>query len=146
MRNRLLILPSLLLLLTSNPASAELVVVMRANTPVERLDRDEVTNIFLGRYRTLPSGMQAQPVDQPPGSGARNIFYQRLVNKTQSEINAYWARLHFSGKTSPPIQAASAKETLERLLANPGAISYMERSEVDGRLRVVFDFSATERP
>lgn len=146
MRCRLVLLPSLLLLLTSNPASAELVVVMRANTPVERLSKDEVTNIFLGRYRSLPSGMQAQPIDQPTGSGTRSIFYQRLVNKTQNEINAYWARLHFSGKTSPPMQSDSPKETLERLLANPGAISYMERSEVDGRLRVVFEFSATDRP
>ena len=137
---------SLLLLFASNQASAEPVVVMRSDATAERLSKDEVTHIFLGRYRTLPSGEQAQPIDQAAGSALRGIFYQRLVNKTPNEINAYWARLHFSGKTSPPIQASSNKEALERLLANPGAISYMERAQIDGRLRIVFEFSATDRP
>lgn len=145
---RHLILPLILFLLLAagKPASAEVVVVMRSGSAVERLSRDEVTHIFLGRYRTLPSGIQAQPIDQAAGSSLRSVFYQRLVNKTQNEINAYWARLHFSGKTSPPIQAASNNEAFERLLASPGAISYMDRAQVDGRLRIVFEFSAADRP
>lgn len=138
--------PSLLLALTltllcSATALADVVVVSRVREGIERLTHEEVTNIFMGRFRTLPSGKPAQPIDQPAGSATRNIFYQRLINKDQASINAYWSRLYFSGKASPPIQANSQAEVIERLLTLPGAIGYIERNQLDNRLHVVFEFS-----
>lgn len=138
-------LPSFLLLLAilfgSTPGLADVVVVSRAQGGVERLTHEELTNIYMGRYRTLPSGKPAQPIDQPAGSAARVVFYQRLVDKDPASINAYWSRLYFSGKASPPIQAASLAEVIERLLTQPGAIAYLERYQLDSRLRIIFEFS-----
>ncbi len=78
-------------------ARADLVVVVNARSNVDALTRDQVTNIFLGRYRLLPSGMTAMPIDQPAGQTEKARFYRLLVNKDLSEIDAYWARLVFSG-------------------------------------------------
>lgn len=134
-------LPLLLLflasLLGSAAAQAELVVVIGTRSSVMQLNADEVINIFLGRYRRLPDGSTAVPVDQPAGSSTRAEFYRRLVNKEVSEINAYWARLHFSGKTTPPLQASSAADVIGRVAGTPGGIGYLERSQVDARVRVV---------
>jgi hypothetical protein len=57
-----------------------------------------------------------------------------------NEINAYWARLIFSGRTSPPIQAVDAAEVIQLLKANSGGITYVERNQVDKRLRIVLEF------
>jgi len=136
------LLSLLILLLTGNTvAQAEPVVVMRAQPANEKLSREAVTNIFMGRLRTLPSGNPAQPIDQPNDSPLRAQFYQRLVNKDLASINAYWSRLHFSGKATPPLQAASEEEVIRQVLAQPGGIAYVSRSQVDNRLRIVLEFS-----
>lgn len=118
---------------------ADLVVVVNARSGVERLTLDDTINIFLGRYRQLPGGITALPVDQPPFQPERARFYQLLVDKDLAEINAYWARLVFSGKTNPPHQATGAAEVIEWLAGHKGAVGYLERGQVDSRLRVVLD-------
>jgi ABC-type phosphate transport system substrate-binding protein len=127
------------MLLLGTTARAEPVVVVNARSGVERLSQDEVVNIFLGRYRKLPTGVAALPVDQPEGSALRAEFYRRLVNKELNEINAYWSRLVFSGKTSPPKQTASTSEVVSILNGTAGSIAYIERSQVDSRFRIVLE-------
>jgi ABC-type phosphate transport system substrate-binding protein len=121
-------------------ALADVVVVVDAQAGVDRLTQDEVINIFLGRYRRLPNGVAAVPVDQPVAGEIRDAFYQKLVGKGQAEINAYWARLIFSGKTSPPVQALSAADVPARIVGTEGGVGYVERNQVDARLKVVFTF------
>ena len=138
MRTLPLLLICVLLGVASGP-HAEPVVVVNARSGIERLSQDEVINIFLGRYRKLPNGAQAIPIDQPETSALRAEFYRRLVNKELNEINAYWSRLIFSGKTSPPRSAASVSEVITLLGSHAGSIAYIERSQVDPRFRIVLE-------
>lgn len=120
---------------------AEPVVVVSAASSLRQLSQDEVVNIFLGRYRRLPNGDTALPIDQPESSPVRADFYRRLVNKDLNEINAYWSRLIFSGRTSPPLQASSAADVMVWLLGQPGGVAYVDRTQVDKRLRIVMEFA-----
>lgn len=124
----------------SGTVGAEPVVVVSATSSLRQLSQDEVVNIFLGRYRRLPTGETAVPIDQPESSPVRADFYRRLVNKDLNEINAYWSRLIFSGRTSPPLQAASTADVMVLLLGQPGGVAYVERALVDKRLRIVMEF------
>ncbi len=125
-------------LLTGRPALAELVVIVDAKSAVTQLTQDEVINIFLGRHRRLPTGIAAVPIDQPATGELRATFYRKLVDKNPSEINAYWSRLYFSGKTRPPVQASNMREVIDHILATPGGIGYIERDATDAKVRVVF--------
>lgn len=127
----------LLCLLGSGAALAEIVVVVDARAGFDRLTQDEVINIFLGRHRKLPTGIAAAPVDLAANSGLRAEFYRKLVDKDISEINAYWARLYFSGKVSPPPPLASTAEVLAHVAGTPGGIGYLDRSQVDARVKIV---------
>jgi ABC-type phosphate transport system substrate-binding protein len=118
-------------------AAAELVVVANARCAVDSLTREQVINIFLGRYRQMPNGIAATPLDLPETHSEKARFYRLLVNKDLSEIDAYWARLVFSGKTLPPRQAANQQELVAWLARDKGAIAYMERGQIDARLKVV---------
>lgn len=129
----------LALLLPAPLLAADLVLVVNPRSGVERLSRDEAINIFLGRYREFASGLPAVPLDLPPESVERAQFYWRLVGKTPAQINAYWARLIFSGQTSPPLLQKSVETLLNTVASNRGAIGYMERSRVDSRVRVVLE-------
>lgn len=132
-----------LLILALSPAAGavDLVVVVNPRSKVEQLSRDDVINIFLGRYRQLPTGAPAEPLDMPAGSPERASFYKRLVGKDLAEINAYWARLVFSGRTMPPEEVGSAEQVLELVAGRPGAVAYMDRARADQRVRIVFELN-----
>lgn len=132
----------LLLTLAGKSIAGEMVVIVAAGSDVESLSREQVVNIFMGRYRRLPSGAIAQPYDLTGEEEGKAAFYSGLIGKNLSEVNAYWARLVFSGSTSPP-QTVSDPATMLRLVANtPGAVGYVHRSAVNPRVRVVFALQA----
>ena len=130
--------------ITSCSAWADLIVVTGTKTGVTALSKEEVINIYLGRYRRLSNGLVAEPLDMAESSEAKKEFYWKLVEKTPAEINAYWARLIFSGQTRPPATLNSSEEITMWLLNHPGTIAYIERSKLnklDKRLVILFQFT-----
>src|SRR5689334_20372889 len=108
----LLTLTALLLGLLGPAHAAEpndLVVIVSAGSGVAALTREQAINIFMGRYRSLPSGLVAFPIDLGENSVERGLFYQRLVGKDLADVDAYWARLVFSGQTSPPLRVPDGR-------------------------------------
>jgi ABC-type phosphate transport system substrate-binding protein len=97
-----------------------------------------VIDIFLGRYRKLPSGRVAMPIDVT-SEGDRAQFYQLLVKKSPAEMSSYWARLVFSGTTSPPFQVPDSQTALDLVGSNPNAIAYVDRSAVTSKVKVVLE-------
>lgn len=126
----------------ATPAWAELVVVANPKSGIDRLSRQDVVHLFMGRLRQLPSGIPAVPHDLPVESSDHAAFYRQLVNKDVSEIRAYWTRLVFSGGVRPPRAADGPAELVRLIAADPGAIGYLDRSRVDARLRIVYEFPA----
>jgi hypothetical protein len=130
----------LLATLICRPGSsyAELVVIVNAGRNVERVSRDEVVNIFMGRYRKLADGNAALPLEVRGEAVERRRFYGVLLDKSLAEINAYWARLVFSGRTSPPVAVVNAGEVLEGVARDPAMIGYLDSSLLDSRVKVVY--------
>lgn len=127
------------LLLPVEHAFAQLAVIVDARSGVALLTRNEVMNIFLGRYRQFFNGQEAEPVDLVDSNPDRQRFYQALVGKSVDEINAYWARQVFSGRIRPPFQLASQDEVLKWVTSHPGGIGFVDLSKVDARVKVVFE-------
>jgi ABC-type phosphate transport system substrate-binding protein len=135
----------ILLLVSMAPAflrAAEpstLAVIVNPASGVDRLSREEVIDIFLGRYRKLPSGTMALPIDVAESSAERSRFYQLLVKKSSAEMSSYWARLVFSGQTSPPFQVPDTQTALDLVRSNPNAIAYVDRAQVTPQVKVVLE-------
>jgi hypothetical protein len=110
---------------------------LHAQSSVEQLSKTQVVNIFLGHSRELPNGVAASPVDLPFAAPEKALFYQLLVNKDLDQIAAYWSRLVFAGSTSPPVQASSVSDALQYVATHRGAIAYMDRRNVDTRVKIV---------
>ncbi len=127
------------LLLALPAAAGEPVVVVNPQSGIDRLSKDEVTHIFMGRKKRLPGDLVALQVEQALPPAVRARFYERLVQKSLPEINAYWARLYFSGQAQPPRQLDTAEEVLDLVALNKGAIGVVDGAKVDKRVRVVLD-------
>jgi hypothetical protein len=120
-------------------ASNDFVVIANPNSGVEKMSKDEVVNVYMGRNRKLPSGVTAQPLDLENPLTEKAHFYNTMVNKELPEISSYWARLIFSGQGSPPRQVASTEQAIDLVGRLKGAIAYVDRKRIDKRVKVVFD-------
>lgn len=132
MKNLLIIL---FLVFSTAPARAELVVIVHIKNDVNSLTAKQVQNIFLGRTRLFPNGKFALPIDQ--ASPLRAEFYQKLTARPVEQINAYWARILFTGQASPPQQLPDDAAVLQTVRENEGAIGYIDKTHADKTIRVL---------
>jgi ABC-type phosphate transport system substrate-binding protein len=119
----------------------DIVVVVNQKNSVNSLSRDEVIDIFMGRNRQLSSGVTALPLDLPITAVERENFYLRLTGKSLSEINAYWSRLHFTGRATPPILVRNQEEALQKVMGDRNAVAYVSRSKINPQVKVVFELN-----
>lgn len=138
---RLLLTSCCLFWLPASNALAELVVVVNARCGVAAMTRNEVVNIFFGRYRQFFNGRESQPVDLVDSHPDRARFYSGLVGKDLSEVNAYWSRQVFSGRMQPPYKAGSPEEALKLITTYPCGIGFIELAKANARVRVVFELN-----
>lgn len=116
---------------------AEVVVIANKDNLVKLLTKKQVIDIYMGRTSLFPDGQAALPIDQDSDSPIRKLFYRSLVNKTVNEINAYWARLIFSGRATPPQTIDSAQSIIEFIKDNKAAIAYIRKEELTDDVKVV---------
>ena len=123
-----------LLLATQGAAAEELVLIVHRDSGISTLSREQASHLFLGRVKMLPSGGRANVVEVEP---LRASFYRRLLGREIAEINAYWARLQFSGRTQPPLRVSDSAAAVARVAEDPQAIAFVDVVPDDPRARVV---------
>ena len=132
------ILSSALMLLSTTAHADPIVVVVSANSPVSKLDKEQVANLFLGKSSSYPDGSNAVPIEQTDGSAAHEEFHKSVTEKSASQLKSYWSKMIFSGKGTAPKEAASNSVLLKLLAGNPAMIAYIDKNAVDKSVKVVF--------
>jgi ABC-type phosphate transport system substrate-binding protein len=118
-------------------AQAQVAVIVNPKNASASLTAAQVADIFLGKSNALPGGGTAQPADLPDASPVREQFYTKVTGKNAAQVKAGWSRLVFSGKATPPKELGSAADVKKFVAGNPDAIGYIEKSAVDGSVKVV---------
>jgi hypothetical protein len=119
--------------------AGDIVVIVNPASGVHEMTRAQVADVFMARDRHLPTGVTALPLDMGIQSIERREFYSKLLRKSVPEINAYWARLLFSGRATPPQQIPDSSAALKAVAENKGAIAYLDKKDVDSRVKVVLE-------
>ena len=127
----------LVLSLGGGTTMAEVVAVVSSKSPLTDLSKNQVVDIFLGRVSRFPDGEQALPIDQAEGSAARDEFYARFAGKSAAQIKAHWAKIIFTGRGQPPEEASNSIEVKKLVIKKPNAIGYIEKTMVDGSVKVL---------
>ena len=60
------------------------------------------------------------------------------MDKTPSQLNAYWSRLIFTGKGKPPKQYFDDAEVLETVLEEEDSVGYIDSSSIAEGVKVIF--------
>lgn len=133
---KLLLSVGLLFSLTAN-AGISIIVHPSNSTPLENKD---ISRIFLGKVKSFNSELTAMPMNLPEGNPSRKVFEKSVLNKSSNQIKAYWSKLVFTGKGTPPLEAISESELVNLVSANPNLIAYVDDSLVTDKVKVVAQF------
>jgi hypothetical protein len=116
------------MLATALPAHAQVAVMHAGAAP---LTKDQVANIYLGRSAELT------PLDLPEGNATRDSFYRKAAEREPAQVKSTWARIVFTGKGQPPKELPDAAAVKKAVNADHKAIGYIDKSAVDGSVKVV---------
>lgn len=125
---------ALALIGASASATAQLVVVANPGVSFNTLPRAELNRLFLGITTSYPDGSAAAPIDAKGED--RNTFDVNILKRTPDQMYKYWARMIFSGKALPP-REVDARDVKSVIAQTPGAIGYLDSSQVDGSVKVI---------
>ena len=109
------------------------VIVHPSNESI--FDMSTVKKIYLGKKKSFSNGRTAivfGPIDSDP---ALAEFNEKVMEKSNSQIKAYWSKVIFTGAGTPPMQTP-ASEMISEVSSNPDAIGYVDRSLVTDAVKV----------
>lgn len=64
-------------------------------------------------------------------------FCKEVLNMFPHQLQRAWDRLVYSGTGQAPIIVNSLEEMAEKIGNTPGAVGYMDRAFIDGRVRAL---------
>ncbi len=126
------------LMFSASAFSGVAVIVHPSNASA--LTEAEISRIFLGKMKSFPGGGQAIPVNQSEGAGARGSFEDNVLKKSSSQIKAYWSKLVFTGKGTPPREVGNDADVVSLVKSNPNIIGYVDESAITGDVKVIATF------
>ncbi len=120
------------------PQSAGLVVIGSPALRTNTLTQTQISDIFLGKASSLPSGETVTPIDQQSGNAMRDEFYTRVLGKSWFEVKAYRTKQLFTRSIRAPASFASDEAIKKQVLGSPGAIGYVSSAAVDDSVKILF--------
>lgn len=120
-------------------AQAQVVVIANRQAPVDKVDADQATQIFLKQVQTWPDGKTIQPIDIQEGAPLRAEFYSKITGRSLGQLRSYWARQAFTGMGFPPKQVATAEDVTKLVQNTPGAVGYVSKKDADAQVKVLLD-------
>ncbi|WP_370980817.1 phosphate ABC transporter substrate-binding protein [Agaribacterium sp. ZY112] len=120
-------------------SSAEVAVIVSNSSSISAADVKELERLYLGKTKKI-GGVNATPVNQKDGSGAASGFNRAVLNKSNSQIKAYWSKLVFTGKGTPPKELDGDAAVIAEVAGNPNLIGYVDAASVTADVKVLGKF------
>ena len=108
-------------------------VVVIVNPACPDLDASTIKKIYLGKAKSL----NINAIDLEDGQPLKNEFHSAVTNKTEAQLQAYWAKKVFTGKGQPPKTQPSASLMKSAVANSANSIGYIDESDVDASVKVL---------
>ncbi|WP_196138627.1 phosphate ABC transporter substrate-binding protein [Aliikangiella sp. G2MR2-5] len=123
----------------ANNSFADVAIIVHPSNN-STLSNTDLARLFLGKMKSFPGGGSATPINLSEGDAAADEFNQKVLKKSASQLKAYWSKLIFTGKGTPPESMATAQEVKKAVASNPDYIGYINASDVDDSVKVIARF------
>jgi hypothetical protein len=127
-------IPSLCALLAI-PSYAEVAVIVNPSNQ-QTISEADIKNLFSGKQKSFPDGSAAIILSLPSGDSQLTVFHTKALGKTDAQMKAYWSKVMFTGKGTPP-KEVSTDEMLKLVAANPSTIGIVDATQATDAVRVI---------
>lgn len=112
------------------PVSADVAVIVHPSSSVS-VDAQELERLYTGKSSALTAVnlVESQPI--------RAEFDEKGVGRSSAQLKAFWSKLVFTGKGTPPAELADEAAILRHVAETPNAIGYVDASKVNSSVKVV---------
>ncbi|RJE77522.1 phosphate ABC transporter substrate-binding protein [Pseudoalteromonas citrea] len=129
----------LLLLTTASSAYAAVSVIVHPSNG-SSFESSTIKRIFTGKEKSFSNGNKVIPISQEAGSAVTDEFNDKVLNKSSAQLKAYWSKLIFTGKGTPPKEVSNDAEVLKMISANPDTIGFVSSDAVTDQVKVIKQF------
>ena len=130
---------STLTIMNMSHAIADVAVVVHP-TNDSTFDEGTIKKIFLGKTKSYTNGRSAILISPSNTDIAVEEFNSKVLGKSNSQVKAYWSKILFTGKGTPPQEMDSNGAVISSVASNPDAIGYVDASAVTSDVKVVATF------
>ncbi|MSV29892.1 MAG: hypothetical protein EXQ52_14270 [Bryobacterales bacterium] len=125
--------------LTSAVASAgDVAIVVRADLPADNLSFSEVRKLFTGDRQFWSSNLRVTLLIRAPAARERDMVLKTIYQMTEAQFRQYWISKVFRQEAaSGPKIVYSNEMTAELVFAIPGAVAFVDASQVPKGLKVL---------
>jgi ABC-type phosphate transport system substrate-binding protein len=116
----------------------EVDVVVSKSNKIGALSREEVRRIFVGDQSSWPGGKRIAILMLTPDHPERTIVLREVFKMNESDYTKYFLQAAFTGRVqAAPRELPSGAQMKARLAANPNAIGYLRKEDVDESVNVL---------
>jgi ABC-type phosphate transport system substrate-binding protein len=125
-------------LLIVSAAVEEVNIVVNKSNTIGSLSREEVRRIFMGEKSSWPGGKRIIVLMLAPDQEERAFILREVYRMNESDYTKYFLQAAFAGRVEEaPKELPSAIQMKARLAANPAAIGYLKKEDMDDSVKVV---------
>jgi ABC-type phosphate transport system substrate-binding protein len=99
-------------------------VIVHPSVTGQKISRDVVAEIYLGKVARWADGRHIMPVDLSSTSAVREAFSNAVLGLRVEEVKNHWLKSASQGRR-PPLTKASDEEMIAAVAAEAGAIGYV---------------------
>ena len=116
----------------------DIAIVVRPDVPVDNLSFDDLRRLLLGNRQFWSSNLRVTLLVRAPGARERDVVLKTIYQMSEAQFRQYWiAKVFRAEATSSPRIVYSNEMAAELAVAIPGAVAFVEASQVTQRLKVL---------
>ncbi|WP_210247160.1 phosphate ABC transporter substrate-binding protein [Aliikangiella marina] len=127
------------LMLAATNVFAESVVIVNPMND-SKLDKETIAKMFLGKTKYFSNGDKVVAISPKEKGATKQAFNEVVLDKSSSQLNAYWSKIIFTGKGRPPKEYDSDDEVKQQVASNGNVIGIIDAKSVDNTVKVVLRF------
>ncbi|WP_027671661.1 phosphate ABC transporter substrate-binding protein [Rheinheimera baltica] len=130
----------LLCMMLMGSAHASIVVIGNpANT--NSVSAEELQRLYTGKSSSFANGDSVVPLNLSDANALRASFDEKAMGRSSSQIKAYWSKLVFTGKGTPPKEVNTEEEMVKLVSNNPNLLGYVSSGTDVSSVKVLLNIN-----
>lgn len=117
-------------------AYAEIAIIANKASPLTVVKASDIQRVYLGKTQKI-DGTSVTPINQTKNTSLSGTFNKVVLNKSSNQVKAYWSKLIFTGKGTPPQELNNDIEVINAVRNDANAIGYIDANLADDSVNVI---------